>query len=473
MTALDPSQFRSPLLEPLPPEPAGLGRRTLLRRRLILALALAVAALGAVAVELRWVPAAGPARALYRLHDEVYLPLKGYAFTWLYPGSWIYLLAGLTLALFALIAVVWKRPLTPPWHLGVGRWLLGRRFTRPALRRWNRLYRAFVRGVASRYRHAAGRPSIHRGLAWLSSVIEGPTLLEEVVDDERRAALARLDTLDPAGSSAVPALATAADLAVFAARVSAPAGGSVREALGAVVGLDEALLRLDLLRAAREDPAAAVEKLRTELETEISALLRPIVATRPGKPDFSLPALATDLALALDLANLPDGDEGQRRRHVLDAVEARRRALDESRRRLERAFAYVHRRRPRSAALPSSGLSAPRGALEARLAVDVALFAALRFAVPRMALAFLESLEGLRFALLTSDAEADDVRAALERLPRPADYRICAWLLDRLRSAAGDLDDAIERRSRVLAEGDLRLVDARRDDLFAAAADSR
>jgi hypothetical protein len=94
VTPLEPSRFRSPLLEPLPPEPAGHGRRTLVRRRLIVALALAVAALCAVAVELRWLPAEGPARALYRLHDEVYLPLKGYAFTWLYPGSWIYLLAG-------------------------------------------------------------------------------------------------------------------------------------------------------------------------------------------------------------------------------------------------------------------------------------------------------------------------------------------------------------------------------------------
>lgn len=486
MISLEPSHFRSPLIDELPPESPGRSARSVRRRRLAVVLALAAAVLPAAAVGRRWLSPEGPGRPLFWLHDAVYLPLKGYLFTWLFPLSPIYLLAGLTLLAFAAAAVAWKRPLTPAWQTVVGRRVLSWPWMRPVLRVWKRSFRGLRRLVRAAAAATGRWPAVGRRLSGWAGVLDGPTLLEELVEHEREAALERLDGLVPTDPESVRALTPAVDATFLSMALASPTGlRSDRRIVESVERLDDVLLRLDLVRVAGGDPEPSIEALRSRLEAEISALLRPVLPVRPRDPDpkadFSLSSLAVELALVLGLET-PAGwppellERGPQR--VLEGVEARRRSLDRSRRRLERSAAYSLRRPGRriAAELPDSGRR-----IEARLALDVALFAALRHGALRGALAFLESLEGLRFAVLAAGAAGEPEAAgspaagsflsAVAGLPRPLDYRVCAHLLERETAAAGDLAAALARRSEVISEADLRLASARRADLSTAAAD--
>ena len=78
---------------------------------------------------------------------------------------------------------------------------------------------------------------------------------------------------------------------------------------------------------------------------------------------------------------------------------------------------------------------------------------------------------GLRFALLMTAAEP--LLAAVDGLPQPLDYRICADLLDRRLGADEELAEARRRSSALLSEADLELASARHAELFTAAADPR
>lgn len=486
MISLEPSRFRSPLLEALPPAPPGRDRRALRRRRLAVVLVVAAAVLAAVAVGTRRLSLRGPGLILYRLHDEVFLPLKGYLFTRLFPVSWIYVLAGLTLLLFGLTALAWARPLTPAWQTAVGRRALSWRSMRPVLSLWGRSFGGLRRLLRAGSLAAEKWPAVGRRLTAWAGALDGPTLLEELVEHEREAALELLDGLDPATPESVGALAPALDATLFSLELAAssPSGGD-RPLIAAVERLDEVLLRLDLVRLARGAPArgateAAAEELRMRIETEISARLRQLLPVAPRQPDFSVSSLALELALVLGIEtprSWPPELLESRRERVLEGVEARRRALDGSRQRLERSASYSLRRGRRT--VPELPAGVDRAA--AGLAVDVAVFAALRFGETRGALAFLEGLEGLRFAVLASgdgvpdggdpDSETEALLAALAGLPRPLDYRVCARLLGLETTRAADLAEAVARKSEVVSEADLRLLSARRTDLSTAAAD--
>jgi hypothetical protein len=117
------------------------------------------------------------------------------------------------------------------------------------------------------------------------------------------------------------------------------------------------------------------------------------------------------------------------------------------------------------------------GAGPARLALDLALFVAVRRGDCELAMAYLESLDALRLVLRACgertpvphhDLEAF-VSLAVGDRPLPADRLFCARLLRRQLDGARDLREARRRDSRVFTREDLDMLGAGIAELFQAA----
>lgn len=128
-------QFRSPLLAPMPQTDApGRTRRMLTRLLVVAFLALAIWC-PAATIANQLFPESGPlGRGLYWLHDDVFLPIKGYTYTYRFPMSlvqWGLITTILALKLFHFIT---GRSVVRGLHV----WLLWR------LVRWHRSHKYLV-----------------------------------------------------------------------------------------------------------------------------------------------------------------------------------------------------------------------------------------------------------------------------------------------------------------------------------------
>ncbi|MCP4655507.1 MAG: hypothetical protein GY856_08825 [bacterium] len=163
---------------------------------------------------------------------------------------------------------------------------------------------------------------------------------------------------------------------------------------------------------------------------------------------------------------LAQGGSGVPSAELIDEVGARRSTLDQGRRLFERQLLKDRPdRRSTADAFERLGLEQ----VNYRLALDVALIAAWRARAPEIALAFLESLEGLRF-LADEPTRLNLSALRATSLATPLDYRVCACLLSEERDQS-----EIKTRPRaclegVLREPDLELMDARIGQLRTAGA---
>jgi hypothetical protein len=472
-------RFRSPLLAAPP-----LDQRRRLRRRAAyrcLGAVIAAAVLVALAVPLRQSRLAreGPGHGLLWLHDNIYLPLKGYTFTLGFPISLTWWLGLLLLAVLGLVGFLLARPLTLPLHI----WLI-----RLALQR-SRLYRLLLWWCR--------KPALAR----LKLDRLGSGLIMTVVEHDRSSLIERLDAGHWPGQTSTGRLAAVAEacrLSAFAALVRARRAGSKTELLVAVSLLHAALLRAELHtpaamqgsdQASGSDQEAPPATLRHQLEDIAGRLLVPLCPagellqqpTRDALADLGVAALASDYSCLLGISDARYPTPELQMRGLLDRVQARRLLADTLRHHVEQVLPFSVCTRP---ARPLPEITTLPPPVVARLAVEVVIGLAVHRQAPEIALAYLESLEALRFTLLAAGPErtltglgsapvAELAAMLCHGLPRTSDYRICALLLNRQVAAAGDLKAARARASKVLLREDIELMRARINLLLAAAADPR
>jgi hypothetical protein len=416
----------------------------------------------------------GPGHPLLWAHDHLYLPVKGYLFTMGYPLSlawWLTLILLLTLGLFGFVLV---RPLTRRPHIRLVRLFLQRSRTRRLLRWW------------------CHKPK----LGWLRFDQMGTGLVMAVVEHDRESAIAALDAEEwpgNAGDEPVDKVAGACRFSSFSASVQARRASTKAALLAPISALEAALLRLELLapKASRskseESPAA---RLRRRLETELAELLvrlcpdpRTLTGSQSPIISFHPRLLARDLGYLIGIeAKQWPTDDGVRIKALLEAAQDRRQLLDNLRRQVELSLPFNVCSQP-VLTLPEVKEELPPPGF-APLAVDVMIGLAVRRQAPELALAYLDSLEALRFALLAAGQElvvqslgsrkaAAFATIVCEQLPRTSDYRICAQLLNQQLAMAEDLRQARARSSKVLMQEDIELLRSRINHLLVAAADPR
>jgi hypothetical protein len=242
-------------------------------------------------------------------------------------------------------------------------------------------------------------------------------------------------------------------------------------------------------QASAPEPEAAPAKLRHQLESIAGRLLAPLcpageLLQQPARDplaELRVAALASDLCCLLGISNAQYPTPELQMRALLDRVQARRLLADNLRHHVEQVLPFSVCTRPTQPLPEITTLPEPSAA---RLAVDVVIGLAVHRQAPEIAIAYLESLEALRFTLLAAGPEqiltglGSEPAAALAAmlchgLPRTSDYRICALLLNRQVAAAGDLKQARTRASKVLLREDIELMRTRINLLLAAAADPR
>lgn len=102
-------------------------RRRIVLRALAATVTASVLAALIVVIAYRSLPTTGLGHTLYFLHDNVYLPVKGYTFTRNYPESLIWWLAILIIVLLWTIFWIADRSLVRSAHIGAIRWTVKRR----------------------------------------------------------------------------------------------------------------------------------------------------------------------------------------------------------------------------------------------------------------------------------------------------------------------------------------------------------
>ncbi|MGE3909146.1 MAG: hypothetical protein AB7K36_07340 [Chloroflexota bacterium] len=368
---------------------------------------------------------------LYTLHDAVYLPIKGYAYTAFLPAGLVWWGFGALLLTLLLTSWLTDRSLVRRPHAALTGLLLRLPFTTPWL----------VGGV--RWLRRRGLPC---------------DLLLQMAAYERELAVRRA-LLEPPGNTGLTRSAIRLTRLAVDLHLTPPADAltSVRAAGFLVAGLLAARLQ-------RQD-ALATPLL--EIVPQVASGLR--AAHRPADDEtgFTLPAFAHDLELLAEiqrrLVRLAGTERGRRDKPVsfaenvprsrlralAVAVDARRDVLEqarlmvETRRLYTRGGAEAESLASRLPDLPAEGLS-----LAGRLALDISLLVADLGEVAGLAEASLEAAEALalsldlRAATLELHAAIDgapnmsptpsDVEARLlslvAGLPRPEQYTICARL---------------------------------------------
>ncbi len=425
---LDRRSFRSPFLAPRPAAPAA--SRNLRRRRWTAA----GIAFGAFLLGYFQLPPSAPGSVVYRLHDHVYLPLKGYLFTLFYP--WSFLLWGplAAAALYLLASTLASRPLSAGRHVRAVRGFLARPWP----------------------------------CGWLRSRSERSKsprrLLAAVVQRQCDAALARLDA-DPGNADAYR------DAVRLSSMEVAPYHRRPDQIPAAICRLNEVLLRgllggqvsltdFDRQRSARRnrDGDVLIDTLR-KLQLKLPE------QETPNGP-WDLQALVRGLNELL----AAQGGSGVPSAELIDEISDRRSTLDQGRRLFETQLWQVHPERRRSIADAFERLGLVHG--NYRLALDVALIAAWRARAPEIALAFLESLEGLRF-LADEPTRLDLSALRATSLATPLDYRVCAWMLTEEHDKSETGTRSRARLGGVLREPDLELMNLRIAQLKTAGAACR
>jgi hypothetical protein len=444
--------LRSPLLAPLPrPSTAGRRRRVVWRGMAFLLLGGTLLLAVLIVVWRLATRESVTGQLLYGLHDTLYLPIKGYAYTALLPTSLIWWAFGLLLLALLLVSWLGDRSFVRRPHASLTRWLIGM----PLAAGW------LV--PCAQWLHRSGLPG---------------DLLRQVAAHEREAAVRHLLMTPGQGAGATRRAIRLTNLAIQL---------QLLPPIGPVVSVRVALFWVQGLLVARLQRHDELTGLLLEQLPLVTVCLRAAGTTRPDStassnaPDapapeatgFALAALVRDLEWLAEIerrllreaqsADSRGGSRRDRRRALAEAVprtplRALAVSVDARREILERARGMVEMRRftardsirggdggqlaGRLPDLPPDALP-----LTGQLALDLALLVADLGQAAGLAEASLEATEALALSLDLHAARRlehqpvggppptpSPLEAVLlglvTGLPRPEQYAVCSRLAD-------------------------------------------
>jgi len=411
--------LNSSLLKEMPKEAKPKPGR-FLRRILILILLIIAIAAPIVLITTRTAPETAVGTWLYWLHDHIYLPIKAYTFTLLYPLSLIPWGAALFILILWTISYLSKTPIFKRLQIYLGRKAVRRKLLHPLLIK-----------SARRFKKLGMKPE----------------LLEAVTTEQREKTLLHLDT--------PPTITRATRLTHLHTRLLTLPPSTTNNHLQAAVYWLELYTRLRTPQTKTDNPDR-LHHLISQTTAQIHDIITPLLQyTTPHKLEtakqkearFDTQTLAVDLLYLASLKNdtlaahvlgpkIPTKKrETLITRRLAISTASRRAFLDRNRGRLEnRAHLYY------SDSLNADPEDLP---LIGRLSLLIALDLAAMTDMPDIALGFIETIETLDFVLHLWQTGKPDDRTTKEPsgqqrmlwlihgLPGPLDYRFCAELAEK------------------------------------------
>lgn len=421
--------FNSTLLKPMPkeakPKPGRFLRRILILLLLVIAIAVPI-----VLIFTRTVPETTIGTWLYWFHDHIYLPIKAYTFTFLYPLSLIFWGPVLFIFILWIISYLSKTPIFKRMQIYLGRKAVRRKLLHPLLIK-----------SARRFKKLGMKPE----------------LLEAITTEQREKALFHLAGLPlrQANREDRPIITRASRLTRLHTHLLTLPPSTPNDHLHAAVYRLELDMRLRTRQIGTTGPDW-LDHLISQTAAQVDDIIIPLLqyttphklqAAKEKEARFDTQTLAVDLLYLASLKNddlaarvlgpnIPAAKRGSIiARRLADSTASRRAFLDRTRGRLEnRSHLY----------LGDSLAAAPEDLpLIGRLSLLIALHLAALTGLPDVALGFIETIETLDFVLHLWQTETFDPRGSKEptgqqrmlwlihHLPGPRDYRFCAELADR------------------------------------------
>lgn len=436
--------FNSPLLQAkiLVKRP---GRIRRIKNRVIIALSIFLILSG---IAYRWFEPQYIGYVLYWLHDEIYLLIKGYTYTWGYPYSLLWWLTGLVLSGYWLLTYLTDIPLLRAFHIKIIRFCLYHNVLRGVLKTW---------------------------IKWVKPSFFRATLLEKFVEHEQKQCLHVVDTAITPNQDELKKLAITTGFKVDMGMFSPRAPGIEQKLISDLINT---LIRFYLYKGYGGKKASDFfqeEKLWQSLYrivSEMNSGLTTFDNALTTKVGFSELSLLAEMICLFEIRNKQfpyDNVWYQGMDRVLKGIESRCQQLSVNRIGLEQLRWRHFDKQP-------IDLNKKQTTYEGRLAVDVALLFALFSEEPNASLAYIENIEAL--ALTVAIADKQQLAKGLQNL-KPyfdqkiltyADYRICAELLARAKKAQYE---ELDKRSSngLFKQTDLALADASIAHFLHAAAD--
>jgi len=439
--------FNSPLLQAKTPvnRPDRI-RSSRITIRIVMTLSIFVS-LGVVisAIAFRWFePQYIIGYVLYWLHDEIYLLIKGYTYTWAYPYSLLWWLTGLVLFAYWLFSYLTDIPWLRGFHIKIIRFFLFHNVLCGVLKTWIKLV----------------KPSFFRA-----------KLLEIFVAHEQKRCLQLVDTTVTPNKDQLQNLALTTffkvDICLFSPRVS-----DVKQQEKLISDLINTLIRLylysDLFQKDKEKLWLNLYKLVSEINSGLNTFDKALTTTA----EFSKLSLFAEIICLFKIRNKQSPYDNvwyQGMNRVLNGIEIRSQQLSVNRIGLEQLRWRHFDKQP-------IDLNQKETTYEGRLAVDVALLFAVFSEEPNASLAYIENIEALAFTVAIADKQQvanvkglKNLKPYFEQKINYADYRLCAELLARAKKAQYE---EIEKRSAngLFKPNDLALADASIAHFFHAAA---
>jgi hypothetical protein len=436
--------FNSPLLQAKIPVNRP-GKRCRITIRVIIILSIFIILSG---IAYRWFEPQSIGYVLYWLHDEIYLLIKGYTYTWGYPYSLLWWLTGLVLSGYWLPTYLMDIPLLRAFHIKTIRFCL---------------YHDVLRGVLKTW------------IKWVKPTFFRATLLEKFVEHEQKRRLQVVDTAVIPNQDELQKLAITTFFKVDISLFSPRADGIEQKLISDLINT---LIRFYLYKGYEAKKASDffqdnkeklwqslynIASMKSGLTTFDKALMTTV--------GFSELSLLAEMICLFEIRNKQfpyDNVWYQGMERVLMGIESRCQQLSVNRIGLEQLRWRHFDKQP-------IDLNKKPTTYEGRLAVDVALLFALFSEEPNASLAYIENIEAL--ALTVAIADKQQLAKGLkpyfdQKILTYADYRICAELLARAKKAQYE---ELDKRSAngLFKQTDLALADASiAHFLHAAAADA-
>jgi hypothetical protein len=478
-------KFHSSLLKSMP-ETAKPKRSRIPGRILLIIFISAFIVVPAFIIITRALPKEGVGSIFYWIHDHIFLPIKGYTYTLFYPFSlswWGPILTALLLWLIAYLTMVSfiKDP-----HVYILRKVIHRN---------------------PKKRHGI---LIKTG-GWLKKRNMEPILLKQVTNMERKKTLNQLANL-PLSQIDETLVTQVIHLTQLQIQLMIlPPVKAVREThLEALVYWHQAYLQVNI-RCQKNPPSPQLKELLNRLAEQIETLILPLLNYKnetllkeavKQRAGFDIPSIVVDLLylaslnntnLAVLLPGSPTNGEAVKKAVItrLAASSTERRAiLDETRFRLEKFL--EQKTGPHNTGSSETFEPITHDYIDVRLKVDpnyagttlpvlgdLALSIALHLSAlvdsVSIGLGYMDSLETYDFVINCLDLEESPepespyftALQSLNRLPIPADYRLCAHLSELALDEYENLwKQSLLKEDGTIQPGDVELAKARIHSLF-------
>lgn len=460
--------FNSPILKEMPKEGKPKAGK-LLRRVLVLLILLIAIITPIVLIYTRTAPETTLGSWLYWFHDNVYLPIKGYTYTFHYPMSLILWGPLLFIIMLWTVSYFSKTPVFRRLQIVLGRKAVRKKLFHPLLIKSAEKFKKW------------GAP---------------PELLDAVADEQREINLYHLTTHPQDHSN----LAKTTYLTLLHTRLLTLSPSTPENHLTAAVHWLETYMNLDTRSKGNpnHERMERMEQLIADMTTQILPIVEPLLPYKnPGKLDaakqkeagFDALSISVDLLYLSSLksneiaryvpgANIPlEKRETVVIRRLAVSTASRRAFLDRNRTRLENRSRLYY-----SVSLPTEP---EQLAAMGKLSLLIALHLSALTHSPSVALGFLESIETLDFVLHLWEPERPDKTGSkepsgqqrllwlIDGLPTSRDYRFCAELAQQETIHQKEIWERSRKFSSEkegpIREEDFGLADSRVRSLFHAA----